>query len=78
MEINIKDYLDWLNEFTKEYNSFSDDSFDYKDIPEIDKENSTFEKIVFKKLEKLTYQKIANKLFKDKNHYFIDTIYYLI
>ena len=28
MEINIKDYLDWLTEFTKEHNSFSDDSFD--------------------------------------------------
>ena len=40
---------------------------------EIDKEQSTFEKIVFKKVEeKLTYKKIADKLFQYKNHYFID------
>ena len=40
---------------------------------EIDKENSTFEKIVFKKIkEKLTYEKVADKLFKYDNHYFID------
>lgn len=40
---------------------------------EIDKENSTFEKIIFKKVEeKLTYEKIIDKLFQDKNHYFID------
>lgn len=40
---------------------------------EIDKEKSSFEKIVFKKVEeKLTYEKIANKLFKDKDHYYID------
>lgn len=38
---------------------------------EIDKENSTFEKIVFKKVEeKLTYEKIADKLFQYKNHYY--------
>lgn len=40
---------------------------------EIDKENSTFEKIVFKKIEKkLTYKDIANKLFKDGSHCYID------
>lgn len=39
---------------------------------EIDKENSTFEKIVFKKVkERLTYEKIASKLFEYKNHYYI-------
>lgn len=38
---------------------------------EIDKENSTFEKIVFKKVEeKLTYEKIAEKLFKFNEHYY--------
>jgi hypothetical protein len=41
---------------------------------EIDKENSTFEKIVFKKVEeKLTYEKIANKLFQYKEHYYMDS-----
>jgi hypothetical protein len=40
---------------------------------EIDKENSTFEKIVFKKVEeKLTYEDIAEKLFTDKTHYYIN------
>lgn len=39
---------------------------------EIDKENSTFEKIVFKKIEeKLTYEKIAEKLFQYEKHYYI-------
>ena len=38
---------------------------------EIDKEQSSFEKIVFKKVEeKLTYEKIAEKLFKYKEHYY--------
>lgn len=38
---------------------------------EIDKENSTFEKIVFKKVEeKLTYDDIAEKLFICKNYYY--------
>jgi hypothetical protein len=41
---------------------------------EIDKENSTFEKIVFKKVEeKLTYEKVVDKMFQHKNHYFIDS-----
>lgn len=40
---------------------------------EIDKENSTLEKIVFKKVEeKLTYEQVADKLFKNKNHYYTD------
>lgn len=39
---------------------------------EIDKENSTFEKIVFKKVEEeLTYEKIREKLFKNKKSYYI-------
>jgi hypothetical protein len=39
---------------------------------EIDKENSSFEKIVFKKVEeKLTYEKIADKLFQYRKHYYI-------
>jgi hypothetical protein len=40
---------------------------------EIDKEKSSFEKIVFKKVEeKLTYEKIADKLFQHVSHYYID------
>lgn len=40
---------------------------------EIDKENSTFEKIVFKKVEEeLTYEKIADKLFQYENYYYTD------
>ena len=40
---------------------------------EIDKDKSTFEKIVFKKVEeRLTYEKIADKLFKNKDHYYIE------
>jgi hypothetical protein len=39
---------------------------------EIDKENYSFEKIVFKEVEeKLTYEKIADKLFQYKKHYYI-------
>lgn len=38
----------------------------------IDEENSTFEKIVFKKVEeKLNYEKIAEKLFQYEKHYYI-------
>ena len=41
---------------------------------EIDKEQSSFEKIVFKKVEeKLTYEDIAKKLFTDKKHYYTNT-----
>lgn len=40
---------------------------------EIDKENSNFEKIVFKKVEeKLTYTKIINELFNNKKYYYTD------
>lgn len=38
---------------------------------EIDEEKSTFKKIVFKKIkEKLTYEKIASKLFEYEDHYY--------
>lgn len=38
---------------------------------EIDEKNSTFEKIVFKKIEKkLTYKDIAKELFTSKKHYY--------
>lgn len=40
---------------------------------EVDKENSTFEKIVFKKVEeKLTYTKIIKELFNGKKYYYIN------
>lgn len=40
---------------------------------EIDKENSTFDKIIFKKVEeKLTYRDIAEELFEYKKHYYIN------
>lgn len=40
---------------------------------EIDKKQSSFEKIVFKKVEeKLTYDDIAKKLFSDKIYYYIE------
>lgn len=40
---------------------------------EIDKENSTFEKIIFKKVkEKFIYKNIADKLFQNKKHYYIE------
>lgn len=46
---------------------------------EIDKENSTFEKIVFKKVEeKLTYEKVADKLFQYENHYYTDDDGYIM
>lgn len=38
---------------------------------EIDEKNSTFEKIIFKKVEeKLTYTKIVNELFNKKKYYY--------
>lgn len=41
---------------------------------EIDKENSTFERIIFKKVEeKLTYEKVAEKLFKYERHYYTNS-----
>lgn len=66
--LTLKEYKEkYMNTETKEFKI---------EIPkgyEVDKENSTFEKIVFKKVEeKLTYTKVANKLFKDKDHYYID------
>jgi hypothetical protein len=65
--LTLKQYKEkYMNSETKEFKI---------EIPkgyEIDKENSTFEKIVFKKVEeKLTYEKIADKLFQYKKHYYI-------
>lgn len=77
-------YLGRLDKFLKDYKLYTLEEYkkefmenkEMKIIPpegyEIDKENSTFEKIIFKKVEeKLTYEKIANKLFQDKKHYYI-------
>lgn len=67
--LTLKEYKEkYMNTETKELKI---------EIPkgyEVDKENSTFEKIVFKKVEeKLTYEKIAEKLFKFETHYYIDS-----
>ena len=67
--LTLKQYKEkYMNLETKEFKI---------EIPkgyEVDKENSTFEKIVFKKVEeKLTYEKIAEKLFKFETHYYIDS-----
>lgn len=74
---NLKGYVLLTLEQYKEKYMSKENSKELKiEIPEgyeIDKENSSFEKIVFKKIEeKLTYKKIADKLFQYKNHYFID------
>lgn len=66
-----------LKEYKEKYMS-KEKSKELKiEIPEgyeIDKYKSTFEKIVFKKVEeKLTYGDIAKKLFTDKTHYYINT-----
>ena len=66
--LTLKQYKEkYMNSETKEFKI---------EIPkgyEVDKENSTFEKIVFKKIEeKLTYEKIAEKLFQYEKHYYID------
>lgn len=65
-----------LKEYKEKYMS-KENSKELKiEIPkgyEIDKENSTFEKIVFKKVEKkLTYEDIADKLFQYREHCYID------
>lgn len=67
--LTLKQYKEkYMNSETKEFKI---------EIPkgyEVDKENYTFEKIVFKKVEeKLTYEKIAEKLFKFETHYYIDS-----
>ena len=65
--LTLKQYKEkYMNSETKEFKI---------EIPkgyEVDKENSTFEKIVFKKIEeKLTYEKIAEKLFQYEKYYYI-------
>ena len=64
--LTLKQYKEkYMNTETKEFKI---------EIPkgyEVDKENSTFEKIVFKKVEeKLTYTKIVNELFNKKKYYY--------
>lgn len=64
--LTLKEYKEkYMNSETKEFKI---------EIPkgyEVDKENSTFEKIVFKKVEeKLTYTKIVNELFNKKKYYY--------
>ena len=65
-----------LKEYKEKYMSKENNKEFKIEIPEgyeVDKENSTFEKIVFKKVEeKLTYEKIIEKLFYNKVYYYTD------
>lgn len=65
--LTLKQYKEkYMNTETKEFKIEIPEGY------EVDKENSTFEKIVFKKVEeKLTYEKIADKLFQYEKHYYI-------
>ena len=65
--LTLKQYKEkYMNSETKELKIEIPEGY------EIDKDKSTFEKIVFKKVEeKLTYEKIADKLFQYKKHYYI-------
>ena len=65
--LTLKQYKEkYMNSETKELKIEIPEGY------EVDKENSTFEKIVFKKVEeKLTYEKIASKLFQYEKHYYI-------
>lgn len=69
----LKDYrLYTLEEYKKEFMENKEIKITPPEGYEIDKENSTFEKIVFKKIEeKLTYEKIIDKLFAHKHNYYI-------
>lgn len=64
--LTLKQYKEkYMNTETKELQIVIPEGY------EIDEKNSTFEKIVFKKVEeKLTYEKIAEKLFEYKEHYY--------
>ena len=66
--LTLKQYKEkYMNTETKEFKIVIPEGY------EVDEKNSTFEKIVFKKVEeKLTYEKIADKLFQYKKHYYID------
>jgi hypothetical protein len=65
--LTLKEYKEkYMNTETKEFKIEIPEGY------EVDKENSTFEKIIFKKVEeKLTYEKIAEKLFQYEKHYYI-------
>lgn len=65
--LTLKQYKEkYMNSETKELKIEIPEGY------EIDKDKSTFEKIVFKKVEeKLTYEKIADKLFRNKKYYYI-------
>lgn len=64
--LTLKEYKEkYMNTETKEFKIEIPEGY------EVDKENSTFEKIVFKKVkEKLTYGKIVNELFTGKKYYY--------
>ena len=63
--LTLKQYKEkYMNSETKELKIEIPEGY------EVDKENSTFEKIVFKKVEKLTYTKIVNELFTGKRYYY--------
>ena len=66
--LTLKQYKEkYMNSETKELKIEIPEGY------EVDKENSTFEKIVFKKVEeKLTYTKIINELFNGKKYYYTD------
>lgn len=66
--LTLKQYKEkYMNSETKEFKIEIPEGY------EVDKENSTFEKIVFKKVEeKLTYTKIINELFNGKKYYYTD------
>lgn len=70
---HLKGYrLYTLEEYKKEFMENKEIKIITPEGYEIDKENSSFEKIVFKKIEeKLTYEDIAEKLFKDEINYCI-------
>lgn len=65
--LTLKQYKEkYMNSETKELKIEIPEGY------EVDKENSTFEKIIFKKVEeKLTYEKIVEKLFQYEEHYYI-------
>ena len=67
--LTLKQYKEkYMNSETKELKIEIPEGY------EVDKKNSTFEKIVFKKVEeKLTYEKIVDKLFQYEHHYYINT-----
>lgn len=64
-----------LEEYKKEFMESKEIKITPPEGYEIDKENSTFEKIIFKKIEKkLTYDNIIEKLFANKKYYYIGNL----